>query len=89
MAVLGLGDMRKVKALVEKTENLRRRIYQRLPSDGPEVEGFAVCAQLAQHTEVKKCQQTKLIEFWHKMQRIRIVGTQRMVISHLKSCLDG
>ena len=54
-ALLGVRigqTVRKVKALVEKTENLRIKVYQRLPSNGPEVEEFVVYMQLAQHTEV-------------------------------------
>ena len=51
--------MRKVKALVEKTEILKQNVYQRLPCNMPELEEIVVHAQLAQHKEVKKCQQTK------------------------------
>ena len=51
--------MRKVTSLVEKTDVLKQKVYQRLPSNGAEVEEFVMCAQLAQHTEVKKCQQAK------------------------------
>ena len=61
-ALLGVRigqTVRKVTTVVEKTENLKRKVYQRLPSNAPEVEEFVARAHLAQYTEVKKCQQTK------------------------------
>ena len=51
--------VRKVKALVEKTEIWKQKVYQLLPSIVEEVEEFVTCAQLAQHTKGKKRQQAK------------------------------